>query len=84
MGRQSEGDSEQKEAVLSYMEKAASRQGGTVNPANIRSNIVMLHLFICLLFVCELARSFNSYLSGPQIVQSCSDDLGVVTKLLRK
>jgi len=35
--RQSEGDTEQREAVLSYMEKAASRQGGTVNPANIRA-----------------------------------------------
>ena len=40
--RQSDADPEQKEAVLSYMEKAASRQGGTVNPANIRWNIVML------------------------------------------
>jgi hypothetical protein len=35
--RQTEAEPGQREAVLGYMEQAAARQGGLVNPANIRA-----------------------------------------------
>ena len=35
--RFSDGEPEQREAVLSYMEQAAERQDGKVTPANMRA-----------------------------------------------
>ena len=64
--RQSDGDSEQKEAVLSYMEKAASRQAGTVNPANIRSSI---YSFSAKLRQCTADMTSDSNVSKPGLTK---------------